>query len=112
VQNSREANGFDMELIKKIKQSEAQAQEIIEQAKAEVARQAEKGRENRLAAMTEAEQQRKEATEAAVATAQSQGRAEVEQLKAQAEDQRRQLHDKTGSKMTTAAAKVMDYLKG
>ncbi len=48
-----------MELIKKIKQSEAQAQEVIEQAKAEAAKQAEKGRDNRLAAMTEAEQQRK-----------------------------------------------------
>ena len=101
-----------MELIKKIKQSEAQAQEIIEQAKAEVANQAEKGRDNRLAAMTEAEQQRKEATEAAIAATQSQGREQVEQLKAQAEDQRRQLRDKTGSKMATAAAKVMDYLRG
>jgi len=101
-----------MELIKKIKQSEAQAQEIIEQAKAEAAKQAEKGRDNRLTAMTETEQQRKQATEAAVAEAQSKGSAEVEQLKAQAEDQRRQLRDKTGSKMATAAAKVMDYLRG
>jgi len=101
-----------MELIKKIKQSEAQAQEIIEQAKVEAAGQAEKGRENRLAVMTEAEQQRKDATEAAIAAAQSQGREQVEQLKAQAEDQRRQLRDKTGSKMATAAAKVMDYLRG
>ncbi len=101
-----------MELIKKIKQSEAQAQEIIEQAKVEAAKQAEKGRENRLEAMTEAEQQRKEATEAAIAEAQSQGSAEVERLKAQAEDQRRQLRDKTANKMATAAAKVMDYLRG
>ena len=101
-----------MELIKKIKQSEAQAQEIIEQAKAEAAGQAEKGRDNRLAAMTEAEQQRKEATEAAIAEAKSQANAEVERLKAQAEDQRWQLRDKTANKMATATAKVMDYLRG
>ncbi len=101
-----------MELIKKIKQSEAQAQEIIEQAKAEAARQTEKDRENRLAAMTEAEQQRKEAAEAAIAEAKSQANAEVERLTAQAEDQRRQLREKTANKMATAAAKVMDYLRG
>jgi len=101
-----------MELIKKIKQSETQAQEIIEQARVEAAKQAEKGRENRLAAMTEAEQQRKQATATAIAEAQSQGSAEVEQLKAQAEERRRQLRDKTANKMASAAAKVMDYLRG
>ncbi len=101
-----------MELIKKIKQSEAQAQEIIEHAKAQAVKQAEKGRENQLATMTEAEQQRKKAPDSAVAAAQSQGRAEVEQLKTQAEDQRRQLCDKTANKMATAAEKVMDYLRG
>jgi len=101
-----------MELIKKIKQSEAQAQEIIEQAKAEAAGQAEKGRENRFAAMTEVEQQRKKTTEAAIAEAKSKANAEVEKLKAQAQEQRQQLRDKVGSKMATASEKVMDYLRG
>jgi len=101
-----------MELIKKIKQSEAQAQEIIEQAKADAARQAGKGRESRLAALTQAEQRRKKATEAAVAEARAQGRSEIEQLKAQAEDQRRQLREKAANKIAAAAAKVMDYLRG
>ena len=101
-----------MELIKKIKQSEAEAREIIEQAKAEAAKQAEKSRDNHLAAMTEAELQRKQATEAAIAEARSQANAEVEKLKAQAQEQRQQLRDKVGSKMGTAAAKVMDYLRG
>jgi len=62
--------------------------------------------------MTEAEQQRKQATEAAVAEAKSQADAEVGNLKAQAEDQRRQLRDNTANKMAAAAAKVMDYLRG
>ena len=47
-----------MELIKQIKQAEAQAQQIIDQAKADAAKQAEEGRQNRQRAMTKAEQQR------------------------------------------------------
>jgi vacuolar-type H+-ATPase subunit H len=101
-----------MELIQKIKKAEAQTQEIIEQARIEAAEQAEKGRENRRQALANAEQQRKKAIEVAVAEAQSRGRAEVEKLKSQAEQQRRELRDKTGSKMAAAAAKVTDYLRG
>ncbi len=100
-----------MELIKKIKQAEAQAQEIIEQAKADTSRQAEKGRENRLEALAKAEHGRKEATEAAVAVAQSEGLAEIENLKSQAERDRQELRDKVKAKMAGAVAKVMDYLK-
>lgn len=101
-----------MELIQKIKKAEAQAQEIIEQAKIEAAEQVEKGRENRHHALADAEQHRKKATEAAIAEAQSRGRVEVEKLKSKAEQQRRELRDKTGGKMAAAAAKVMDYLRG
>jgi vacuolar-type H+-ATPase subunit H len=106
-----------MELIKKIKQAEAQAQEIIEQAKAQAATQAEEARQHRRQLLEKAEQQRKKATEAAVAEAQSQGHTEVKNLKTQvknlktqAEKQRQQLRDKAGSKMATAAARITDYL--
>ena len=99
-----------MELIKKIKQAEAQAQEIIEQAKAQAATQAEEAQHHRRQLLEQAEQQRKRATEAAVAAAQSQGRVEVENLKAQAEKSRQELRDKARSKMATAIARVMDYL--
>lgn len=101
-----------MELIKKIKQSETEAQEIIEQAKSEAARQAEEGRKNRLEKLEEAKQKRKEATEAVVATAESEGIAEVKGLKAQAEKKRQQLRDEADSKMASAVAKVMEYLRG
>jgi len=101
-----------MELIKKIKQAEAQAQEIIEQAKAEAAKQGEEGRKNRLRLLAEAEQQRKKAIEAAVAAAQSQGLAETGKLKAQAEKKQQQLRDKTAGKTGPAVTKVMDYLRG
>jgi vacuolar-type H+-ATPase subunit H len=101
-----------MELIKKIKQAEAHAQEIIEQARTDATEQAEKGGENRRQAIADAEQHRKKSIEAAIAEAQAKGRAEAEKLKARAEQQRRELRDKTGGKMATAAAKVTDYLRG
>lgn len=104
--------GVRMELIKKIKKAEAQAQEVIEQARIQVTEQAEKGRENRRQALTDAEQHRKKATETAIAEAQTRGHAEVDKLKSQAENERQELRNKTGSRMATAAAKVTDYLRG
>ena len=101
-----------MELIQKIKKAEAQAQEIIEQARIEATEQAEKGRDKRRQTLTDAEQHRKRATEAAIAEAQARGSAEVNKLKAQAENKRHELRNKTGSRMAAAAAKVMDYLRG
>lgn len=101
-----------MELIKQIKQAETQAQEIIEQAGVEAARQTEKGRENRLAVLTEAEQERKKAIEAAVAGSRSESLAEIELLKAEAEKKRQQLRNKAAGKMDKAAAKIIDCLRG
>ena len=101
-----------MELIRKIKQTEAQAQEIIEQAKVRASEQAEKGRRSRLETLASAERDRKQAIEAAVAAAHSDGLSEIEKLKAQAEKDRRKLNDEVADKIAPAAAKVMDYLKG
>ena len=100
-----------MELLKKIKQAEAQAEEIVEQARTYAAEEAEKGRLSRLESLAEAEQQRKKTTEAAVARAKSEGLAEAGGLKAEAEKNCRQLRDKTESKMAKAATDVMDYLR-
>lgn len=101
-----------MELVKKIRQAEEQARGIVEQAKAEAAKQAEDGRKNRSQLLAEAEQVRKKAIEAAVAAAQSQGIAEVEKLKTQAEKKQQQLREKAVGKMAPAVKKVMEYLKG
>jgi vacuolar-type H+-ATPase subunit H len=101
-----------MELIKNIKKAEAQAQEIIEQARINATEQAEKGRENRRQALADAEQHRKNAINAAIAEAQARGRAEVDNLKSQAEHKRQELRDHTSGKMAAAAAKVTDYLRG
>ncbi len=100
-----------MELIKQIKQSETQARKIIDQAKADAAKQGEVGRQNRQQDLAKAEQQRTKATEAAVTAARSQATAEVDNLKAKAENERQQLRDKANAKMPPAVAKVMEYLR-
>jgi len=99
-----------MELIKKIKQAEEQAKQIIEQARADDARQAEENRKNRQQALARAEQERQKATEAAVAAAQKEASAEVEKLNAKAENDRRQLRDNVKDEMAQAVGKVMDYV--
>ncbi len=101
-----------MELIKKIKEAEAQAQEIIDRAKADAVRMAEEGRKRRLAALGEAEQQRKKAIASVVAAAKSDGLAEAQKLKEQARKGRQRLRQKAEGKITAAAARVMGYLKG
>jgi len=101
-----------MELIKKIKETERQAQEIIEKAKADAAGRAEKICQDQHLASEQAERERKKAVEAAVGEAQSQGLQQAEKLKARAEKDRRQLRDKATAKMPAAVARIMDYLKG
>jgi V/A-type H+-transporting ATPase subunit G/H len=100
-----------MELIKKIKETEAQAQEIIDRAKADTVRLAEEGRKKRLAVLSDAEQQRKRAIQSALAAARSQGLAEAQKLKEQARKERQGLRQKAEGKIAAAAARVMDYLK-
>ncbi len=101
-----------MELIKKIKAAETQAQQIIEQAKSEAAKQAEQGRLGRNQQLEQAEQERKKAIEKALSAAESEGLAEVGELKTKAEKTCEHLRKKTAGKTVSAVAKVMDYLKG
>ncbi len=101
-----------MDVIKKIKQAESEAQEIIERAKAEGAKRAEQWRSNRLERLAQAEVERKKAVESAISAARSQGLAEAENLKAKAERERQPLREKAAERMAGAATKVMDYLRG
>lgn len=100
-----------MELVKKIRQAEEQARDIIEKAKADAAEQADEWRKNRRRLLAEAEQQRKKAIENAIAAARSQGLAEAEKLKTEAGGKQQQLREKAAGKMAQAAKKVMEYLK-
>jgi len=101
-----------MELIKQIKECEAQAQQIVEQAKTEAAGRAEKERRKRQQALQQAEQNRREAVEKAAAQAQLEGLKEVERLKADAQHRCRQLHDKAKGRIDAAVAKVTSYIRG
>ncbi|MHC4115757.1 MAG: hypothetical protein ACYSSL_10655 [Planctomycetota bacterium] len=101
-----------MDLIKNIKQAETQAQEIINKAKEQAAKQAEEGRLMHLESLSKAESGRKKAIEEAVSAAQSEAKAEIEQLKARAETDRQQLGQTAQGKIDRAVARVLDYLKG
>ena len=101
-----------MELIKKIKSAEKEAQELIEQAGAGSVKDAEDGRLHRVKAMSEGEQERKKAISGAVESARAEGLGEVKELKKQAEKDRGALRSEATGKVDNAAKKVMDYLKG
>jgi V/A-type H+/Na+-transporting ATPase subunit G/H len=101
-----------MELITKIKQAEADAQQMIEQAKADAGRGAEETRRKRAARLAEAEQARRKAVETAVERAQEQGRTEAAALKAESDKQCEQLRRQTESKIDAAVQRVVGYLKG
>jgi len=101
-----------MELIKKIKEAEAQGQEIVKEGKLEADELHNRGRTSRNEAMEKAEQERKKAIEAAVAEAGSRGVEEIRQLKAQAEKDQVQLRDMAANKMPAVVSKVMDYVRG
>ncbi len=101
-----------MELIKQIKQAEAQAQEIIDRAKAEAIKEAELARQKRQQATAEAETERKKAVASARERARTEGQKLLEGLKTQAEDTRRKMRNETDKKMAGAVDKVLHYLKG
>ncbi|MFC1738930.1 Tc toxin subunit A [Planctomycetota bacterium] len=101
-----------MELIKKIKEAEKQAQQIIDKAKSEAAEQIEQFRQRQVQVLEEAEVTRKEQTKAAVAEAETKTKVELQDIQKQADKDRRQLHDKAKAKMDKTIDKVMDYLKG
>jgi len=100
-----------MELIKKIKQAEVEAQEMIEKAKVDAAALVDQGRQKRRRRQEEAEAHRRKAIDAAVEKAGAQAGDEVKGLNAQAEQQRQQLRQGVQDKIPAAVAKVVDYLR-
>ena len=101
-----------MELIKKIKQTEAQAQEIVAQARADSTVLADQQNKSQVQSMDHAQQDRKKSIDAAVSHAASQGEGEIEDLRAQAEQARNELREKTKPAIAGAVGKVVDFLKG
>ena len=102
-----------MELIKKIKQAEAEAQEIVEKAKSRAVEIAEESRKARAAAQADGRAGSSSGRlMRRVAEAKKQGQAEAADLKAQAETERGKLRQDTESKIDAAVETVVNYLKG
>ena len=100
-----------MELIKQIKEAEAQAKEIIEQAKAEAVSIGEDARRRQSAAASAAQEERRQAIERAVAEGEAAGQSEVESLKGRAAEEKQQLQENAGAKIDGCVGRVMDYLQ-
>jgi vacuolar-type H+-ATPase subunit H len=100
-----------MELIKKIKEAEKQAQEIIEQSKADVLKKADADKKVYQKLMDEAVAARRQAISDAEESAKQQALAEVEELKSQAAASRQELRSSAEDKVVSAADKVVSSLK-
>lgn len=101
-----------MELIKKIKEAEKQAQEIINQSRADVLRKAASDKKSYQESMDKAVADRRKAISDAEEAAKQQGIAEIEELKSQAAEAQRNLRQSTEGKISSAADKVVSSLKG
>jgi len=100
-----------MELIKRIKEAESEAQRIIEQAKADSAASAQQAKLAGQNMLSQAEHDRKKAIESTVAAARSQGQAEGGLLRAEGHKQRQQMRARTNSRMDAAVASIIEYLR-
>ena len=100
-----------MELIKKIKEAESRARDIVEEAKAESAKRALDGQKAESEKFLQAEQERRKIIEAACASGESEGKAEADKLKLEAEQRRGELQKKASGKIPAAVSKVLGYIK-
>ena len=101
-----------MELIKKIKETEVQAQQIIAKAKTDAVSAAGQWKQKKRQNLEKYEQDRRKAIEEAVVQAEKQGQADVGKLKDDARKQREDLRQSTASKIDNAVNKVVTYIKG
>lgn len=100
-----------MELIKQIKEAEAQAKEIIEQAKLDAAAIGDDSRRRQAEQANAAQAERRQAIERAVAEAETVGQSEVESLKTRAAEEKQQLQANAGAKIDQCVGRVVDYLQ-
>ncbi|MBW8015564.1 MAG: hypothetical protein FVQ82_05195 [Planctomycetes bacterium] len=96
-----------MELIKKIKEAEAQARELIEKAHSDAGRIAEESAADRNSKLEEADDQRREAIEKAVADAENAGQSEVDALSNSEAKKKQALVDNARQKIDAAVNKIV-----
>lgn len=95
-----------MELIKNIKNAEAQGKELIEKAKADAVSEAQQLRQRQDEALEAARLQRRQAVETAEAEAEAQGQLEVEKLEQQAEELKNNLRNTAAGKKDSAVNEI------
>ena len=100
-----------MELIKQIKQAEAESKQIIEQAKAESAQMIAASAAKGIQEIKEAGLKRNEIIEKVVNDAKAQGMAQAQQLKTQAEQTLEALRNKANERSESAVAKIAETVK-
>ena len=97
-----------MELVKKIKETERQAQAIIQQAKKESIRRADEWKEKKTQLLGQAEAERKKTIEETAAKARQQATEEIKVLKEAAENKRLELQKKASAKKENAIRKILE----
>jgi len=101
-----------MDLIKKIRQAERQAREVVEKASTEAAEMDAEFQRRRTQLREDASRQRQQAIESAVAEGEKEAGEKIKHLEAAAEKDRRKLRQKTGERRSAAVSKITDYIKG
>ena len=100
-----------MELIKRIKEAEKQAKDIVDQARTDAVAIAEETRRQTVVLDTRSQEDRRKAIEASVNSAQQQGQGQVETLVAEGQQQIQAATDAAAAKMDQCVDRVMNELK-
>jgi V/A-type H+/Na+-transporting ATPase subunit G/H len=100
-----------MELIKKIKDAEQQAREIVDQARHEASALQDEARVQRAERLQKSQQQRSRAMEAAVAEAEQKGAEQARQLLAQGDSEVEALKAACQARMGACVEKVVSRLQ-
>ena len=101
-----------MELIKRIKETESQGREIIEQARADSIKSAQDSKEEYTAMLNQAQEDRKAAITKAESDAEVQGQSQVDALKAKGSDEREKLAGYAKGKAAECVGEVVSHLRG
>ena len=101
-----------MELIKRIKEAEAEAKNTIEQARIQAVKLAEDDQAKQDQELNAAEQQRKAAIAGAVETAEAAGQKECEELNTEGEQRKQELAARVRSRMDVCVGKIVSQLRG
>jgi len=97
-----------MELVKKIKETERQAQEIIQQAKRDAARRADEWKEKKSQMLAYAEAERRKTIEENIAKARREADEEIKSLKGAQESKRQELQNKASARKEATVRKILE----